>query len=410
MDPQRKKRIVFVVRALVSAGLLVLVISMVPLRDRVQWRKPAAQGAETVEIETSYGEILNRTDVDPGVRFVIRMRPADSGEILAIPRDRLVGDLEGIQWGLIYVVKNVHVPLLLLAIAPMLLSPLFTGIRWHGLLRAQGIPIRLVRTLRLNWCGMFFNNVMFGLTGGDVVKAWFVARETERKAAAVTTVFLDRVIGLTGMLAMAAVATLFVLDVPEMREASRAIVVLMLAVAAGALVFFSRRLRRRLGLEWLLARVPAARHVQKIDRAVMLYRHRPWTLVASMMWSVLNQVSIFVGLYILSRAMGMRVPLVYFFVLPPIVTIVSALPINVAGWGVGEWMFAQLFALVGVGAAQAVSMSVLFRICQTVLVSLPGALMIPGRRPAADRLQAEVDAAEAELGESDSRPVGEVAS
>jgi hypothetical protein len=36
--------------------------------------------------------------------------------------------------------------------------------------------------------------------------------------------------------------------------------------------------------------------------------------------------------------------------------------------------------------------------------------MIPGKRPAADRLQAEVDAAGAKLNEGDSRPVGEVAS
>ena len=50
----------------------------------------------------------------------------------------------------------------------------------------------------------FFNAFLLGSTGGDLLKAYYAARETHhRKTEAVVTVLVDRLIGLFSMLALA---------------------------------------------------------------------------------------------------------------------------------------------------------------------------------------------------------------
>ena len=68
--------------------------------------------------------------------------------------------------------------------------------RFVWLLRAQGIYIGYWEGIKLTYAGNFFNFVMVGTTGGDLFKAFYVAQHTRYKLEAVTTIFLDRVVGL----------------------------------------------------------------------------------------------------------------------------------------------------------------------------------------------------------------------
>lgn len=77
-----------------------------------------------------------------------------------------------------------------------------TALRWRMLLRGQGIRIPVMRAISLTFQGCMFSLFMpGGAVGGDVLKAAFLARETRdgQKIEGVTTIFLDRVIGMMGL-------------------------------------------------------------------------------------------------------------------------------------------------------------------------------------------------------------------
>ena len=82
--------------------------------------------------------------------------------------------------------------LLILGLVTELLPIFITTLRWQILLRPVEIRLGYLRTLHFNYLGLFFNNFLVGLTGGDLVKAILIARGTGRRAAAVLTVFVDR--------------------------------------------------------------------------------------------------------------------------------------------------------------------------------------------------------------------------
>ena len=84
----------------------------------------------------------------------------------------------------------------------VLLQIIGTALRWRMLLRGQGIRIPAWRAVSLTFQGCMFSLFMpGGAVGGDVLKAAFLARETRdgQKIEGVTTIFLDRVIGMMGL-------------------------------------------------------------------------------------------------------------------------------------------------------------------------------------------------------------------
>ncbi|HLB75150.1 MAG TPA: lysylphosphatidylglycerol synthase transmembrane domain-containing protein, partial [Sedimentisphaerales bacterium] len=80
---------------------------------------------------------------------------------------------------------------------------LVVGLRWWLLLRTQGVFIGFWAAVRLYFLGWFYNNVMPGSVGGDLIRVWYVTKHTEKKFEAGLSVFVDRAIGLLGTLIIA---------------------------------------------------------------------------------------------------------------------------------------------------------------------------------------------------------------
>jgi uncharacterized protein (TIRG00374 family) len=78
--------------------------------------------------------------------------------------------------------------------------------RWYVLVRALDLPFTAGEAGRLGLVGTFYNVFLPGSVGGDLVKAYYIAHgQPGRRAAAVATVVIDRVIGLFGLLWFSAV-------------------------------------------------------------------------------------------------------------------------------------------------------------------------------------------------------------
>ena len=93
----------------------------------------------------------------------------------------------------------------------ILLQNTLSALRWQMLLRGQQIRIRFSKVLSLTFQGTMFSLFMpGGSVGGDVVKGAVLAREAEKGNAleGVTTIFLDRLIGMLGLFSLAGIIAL----------------------------------------------------------------------------------------------------------------------------------------------------------------------------------------------------------
>ena len=71
--------------------------------------------------------------------------------------------------------------------------------RWQLLLRAQGVQVPSRTLLSSYLVAGFFNNFLPSTIGGDVVRIRDTARPAQSKTLATTVVFVDRALGLMGL-------------------------------------------------------------------------------------------------------------------------------------------------------------------------------------------------------------------
>ena len=287
---------------------------------------------------------------------------------------------------------------------------LISGARWWWLLRVNGTDVSLQETLRFTWIGIFFNNVVPGATGGDVIKAIYIMKRCPgHRVPVLVSVIVDRVLGLASLALLGAVVVLFALD--GFGDIALGIWGVIAGVGLLGVVALSRRLRQLVRLKWLLERLPQrVTHVLKlVDQAVFFYRGHRWVIVASLLAGVLNHIVSVLSVVCIGFALGVGMPVFPYFVLIPVINIVSAVPIAPNGWGIGEWLYGQLFGRYGaeflVGQANAaeamatrgVALSVLYR-AHLTLWSLLGGLLVLFEKDRVTRADIEH---EAELEERD---------
>jgi hypothetical protein len=105
----------------------------------------------------------------------------------------------------------------------------------------------------------------------------------------------------------------------------------------------------------------------------MLYKGEPRILLKAVGTSFLVQVSSVATFYVISKGLGMKVPIGYFFIFVPIAVTISMIPISLSGLGLREGAFVYLFTKVGATDAQALTVS-LVAFAAAVLLGLIGGI------------------------------------
>lgn len=224
------------------------------------------------------------------------------------------------------------------------------GWRWHQLLRGRGFPTSLAESEGLFLIGTFFNYALPGAIGGDVVKAYYVAKEyPQRRMEAVLSVAVDRIIGLYVIAAMGACAALvkwsFVMGHASLRVVSFMAVGLFLFMTLFLLTSFSRRLTQRLGVKKILSVLPMGARLTRAYQAIQDYAQNKRVLFTSLILSVVAQSLSVAFMMLVGRQLGIEVGYDVYFFAVPLGFIAASIPIAPAGVGVGQVAFLFLFQL-----------------------------------------------------------------
>jgi hypothetical protein len=262
----------------------------------------------------------------------------------------------------------------LIPLSAFAVSLLFMGmtillgmLRWRMVLKVQGIGLSLGRTAEISLVAHFANSFMLGSTGGDLLKAYYAARETHhKKTEAVITVFVDRLLGLFAMLLFAGlmmVPNVSLLWAHRRLGALAGFVLLMLLGCAAlvGLAFWGQVPDRWPRVRQWLTRVPRADLFERVVEATRLFGRDGWFIARTLAISMALNVFCVLQILALAGGLGLRVPAVFFFVIVPIIVCVSALPISPSGLGVRENLYVLTLSTpeLGVDHTLALSLSLL---------------------------------------------------
>lgn len=341
-----KKRLSLIARILMAVVGVVFIVYSVDWVDKVELRRDAVLHVDAgQDLKIDKQAVLLRVvqgDVDPRKqkdRLLLDLAPLGmAGKTAAVDQDQFADSEHYIlRPSLTTTLRHANSWLLLLGL--VIIAPLYPiqGYRWLILMRCRRMDVSFGKSMKLMLVGCFCNFFMFGSTGGDLIKAYYAAARSERRTDAVMSVIFDRVAGLIGLILFGGLASLFILYEPVARYIAIWIWSGVVLVILGSAVYFSRRLRRGLGLDWILSKLPMQGIISKVDNAAMAYRDHKKTVVIATLISIPGHLLIAASTAIAGHAVG--IPFDRFGLLVTVVPVIflsGALPTPPQGAGVWE--------------------------------------------------------------------------
>jgi uncharacterized protein (TIRG00374 family) len=290
-------------------------------------------------------------------------------------------------------IGNTNGLILLGAFAVYLASTWGLAWRWQLLLASRGIHEPLRWLTSLYFVGYAAGQVLPTGIGGDALRiVEHARRRPTRRGDVAGAVLMERVIGAAGVLLMVAVGLVASIGRYDGVEVLIWIELVCVAfVAAGFVLLFSVRARRRLGfLSGVARRLHVERPARALYEAMHAYRYGPRTIVVVLLVTVVMQFLRIVSIWLCGEAVGLDLSVLVYVILGPLLFLVMMVPFTINGLGVREAFFVAFLGRFGVDPDAAFATGFLFYAI-SIAASAPGAgiLLWRGARPMVRRGSAE---------------------
>jgi len=282
--------------------------------------------------------------------------------------------------------RDAAVPWLAVAFLFHITGVFVASLRWRVLLDAQGMRIPFASLVNSYLVAAFFNNVLPGMYGGDLVRAYDSTKHTGETTRSITVVVLGRLAGLVALVGIAVVAMALnwrdvrarIDDVCPLLWFLAALIVGVLVLGALTVPGVARVLVR------LLGRGPLKGVLTKVLAALTAYRNRPRHTLAILGLSVAFQLNVVLYYFICTRALGFRLPLYRVMMGVPVVLVLmmvipSVNSIGVRTLGFGAFLFPGMAGPVSAAAAAA-SLEIVDLILRLAFGLVGGGVFILRRR------------------------------
>jgi uncharacterized membrane protein YbhN (UPF0104 family) len=266
----------------------------------------------------------------------------------------------------------IPVSALLAALAMQLASNCVATARWYVIMNMISVNESFFFYLRSFFKGAFFNQGLPTSIGGDSLRIIDAARIASKKEDAVFGVFIDRIIGLAGLLLLNIFALLINRSLLPGQVYLPLLGILSLLFLGLVALFFLRKIKAFNADNVLgyLGRLSTRYHqVYSSGRAIALQTGL----------SVLTHLLAMTAFYILGNGVGLHYPLQVYLALVPPVVLLTILPVSLAGWGIREGAMVGFFLLIGADKAAVLSFSIIYGLLNLV-ASLPGLFVYLGQK------------------------------
>lgn len=240
-------------------------------------------------------------------------------------------------------VKNADRGFLLSGFLLYFISAITIAFRLLKVISVQGIRLNPKEATYLIFIGYFFNNFLPTSVGGDLVKAYYAGKKSNRRAAAFAGIFMDRFLATIPFTLIPAVTLIFY----GHRIDNKALIAVVYMLFFSCLIFLWLVLHRNTVKYLAFIFEPFRKSVwlTKVKEGygfLNIYSRHKAVLLWSFVLSTTAQVTFILTVYLFSRAVGIEdVALGIFFIVVPIVGIMTMLP-SLNGLGIREGGFVYL--------------------------------------------------------------------
>ena len=240
--------------------------------------------------------------------------------------------------------RNINRPLLALSVLISLTTVLILSKRLQLIFAAEDVKIRFSEAAHLSFIGYFFNNFLPTSVGGDIVKVMCASRITGNAVKSVTSVLMDRIFGLFTFVLIPSVSLLFFIKQIKNPAVPAIIYSFMGLSLFFFFLLFNRNVARKFSfIEVALNYFHLGKKARSIYDGLHNFKNHKGVVAQAMLLSIIGQSVNILVLYFMAVALGVKADIIYFYLLVPVVHLLSMLP-SLNGLGIREGAYTYFLA------------------------------------------------------------------
>ena len=238
-------------------------------------------------------------------------------------------------------------------------------------LRAKHIKIPFSKLLEFKFLGAFFNNFLPSNIGGDVIRAVGLSRYLSNVADSWVSILLSRFMGILAVFPLVTLSLMIQGDGSINIHPAYPMIIFILLMLLYYLLFLNSRVAK------ILTRILGTRKNHLLHKIYNLYQAINWfkndyrVLIFGFILSFAFQIFGIIAIYIISLSLGYDIDFKYFFIIVPIIALITMIPLSINGMGVQDVGFVYFFSAVGISQEKAMAISLLWHFVR-ISSTLPG--------------------------------------
>ncbi|MDB4909657.1 MAG: hypothetical protein JWO39_480 [Gemmatimonadetes bacterium] len=267
----------------------------------------------------------------------------------------------------------------LLAIALAWADRVVMSLKWRQLVRAGGGTLRVRDAVSIYFQTSFADHVLPNLIASEALRVYLGRVRAIPAPLLLGSMAIERMIGALAAIALAGAGLLVVAAQLEPQMRGAFIDVIVIASVIGALAILAawwtplHRLAGRALRRWIPPKLFSL--FGRLSQTLVAYRAQPATLIANFLMAVGENLLTILSFYVIGRALGVQLPLVPFFAVIAVTSLVRRVAMYVEGRGLGEGSAILMFTLLGVQKDAAVALT-FAHYAVWLAAALPGAYLL----------------------------------
>jgi uncharacterized protein (TIRG00374 family) len=253
---------------------------------------------------------------------------------------------------------HINKPILILVLLLTLLIYFVGFLRWRMLLVGLGLSVSWFLIFRSFCIGYFFNLFFPSTIGGDLIRGIDLGLRIQNAKRVAASLILDRISGYSALVCVCLLALLLGRRIITDAAIFIALGIILLILAVILALLFNKFLFARCS-KFLRFFGRAGQALSNLHYEIYNFRNQKGIIIKNLAYSLVVQSIMPVTFYLITLALGVKIRPIYFFILVPIITAVSALPFSVAGLGLREAGSMYFFTKVGMSAETALTVALL---------------------------------------------------
>ncbi|WP_419172942.1 lysylphosphatidylglycerol synthase transmembrane domain-containing protein [Halobacteriovorax sp.] len=246
-------------------------------------------------------------------------------------------------------------PWALIAFSLLILGSFLAAFRWSMLLKTKSEKIHINKIYPINLIGQFFSTFLPGVVTGDFLKLLYV-RDCDpllRKSFLLSTVLIDRIIGLIGLIIVAGLSSIYFYGdlvnlSPKVKPLISFNIMLLLGASVFLIILFMPKAIKKHVIELLKILPVIGNKLSDITETFWRIGENRRVIIKTITLSILIHMIAITAFWSLSHSfLNTNIGIKQLFSIVPIGLISIAVPVSPAGAGVGHLVFEELFKAFG---------------------------------------------------------------